>query len=228
MSVEGKLEDDLKFHNDGSPRRLALSFDLEWKICHEDDDSLSYHHLHRTKDDMGLREFFRRPHKKHRARNDAQSVTDPIDRSQVGLAILPHSEPDLGVGSPTPAPSTSQDQQFNGMRATVPDVIHLTALPLDAENIAPDPTQSTARPGQTERLEPSMPAVRPSAADENKSDWKATTYAATKLAIDMVKESADAFPPLKSVVGGLSAILNHCDVCPVLPHNAAPDICGSS
>ena len=34
----------------------------------------------------------------------------------------------------------------------------------------------------------------------------------TKLAINLVKESADAFHSLKSVVGSLSAILDHCDV----------------
>ena len=49
------------------------------------------------------------------------------------------------------------------------------------------------------------------------SDWKSTTYAATKLAINLVKESSDAFPPLKSVVGGLSAILDHCDIRSICP-----------
>ena len=52
----------------------------------------------------------------------------------------------------------------------------------------------------------------PGAAPETESDWKSTAYATTELVIDLVKESADAFPPLKSVVGGLSAILAHCDV----------------
>jgi hypothetical protein len=49
------------------------------------------------------------------------------------------------------------------------------------------------------------------------SDWKSTTYAATKLAINLVKESSDVFPPLGSVMGGLSAILDHCDVCSISP-----------
>ena len=39
-----------------------------------------------------------------------------------------------------------------------------------------------------------------------------TGYAANKSAIDLMKESSDAFPPLKSVAGDLSAILNHCEV----------------
>ena len=50
------------------------------------------------------------------------------------------------------------------------------------------------------------------AAPESGSDWKSTAYATTKLAIDLVKETSDAFPPLKAVAAGLSAILDHCDV----------------
>ena len=34
----------------------------------------------------------------------------------------------------------------------------------------------------------------------------------TKLAINLVEESADTFHSLKSIVESLSAILNHCDV----------------
>ena len=63
---------------------------------------------------------------------------------------------------------------------------------------------------------PSTPnqSVEPSTSYEKKSSQKSTMYSATKLAIHMVKESSDVFPPLKSVAGGLSAILNHCDVWP--------------
>ena len=54
--------------------------------------------------------------------------------------------------------------------------------------------------------------VDPSAAYENESNWKSTTYASTKLVIDIVKESSDVFTPLKSVAAGLSAVLKHYDV----------------
>ena len=54
--------------------------------------------------------------------------------------------------------------------------------------------------------------VDPTAAYENKSNWKSTVYATAELAIDVVKESSDVFTPLKSVAGGLSAILKHYDV----------------
>ena len=59
--------------------------------------------------------------------------------------------------------------------------------------------------------------VNQKAAPESGSDWKSTAYATTKLAIDLVKETSDAFPPLKAVAAGLSAILNHCDVSFVSP-----------
>ena len=55
-------------------------------------------------------------------------------------------------------------------------------------------------------------AIDPTAAYENKLNWKSTLYASAGLAVDVLKESSDAFTPLKSVAGGLSAILKHYDV----------------
>ena len=65
---------------------------------------------------------------------------------------------------------------------------------------------------ESEPVKLSSYVVDPSAAYENKSNWKSTAYASTKLAIDIVKESSDVFTPLKSVAGGLSAVLKHYDV----------------
>ena len=48
--------------------------------------------------------------------------------------------------------------------------------------------------------------------DKSGSSWGPTAYSTTKLTINVVKEVADAFPPLKAVAGGLSVILDHCDV----------------
>lgn len=39
-----------------------------------------------------------------------------------------------------------------------------------------------------------------------------TAYNGTKLVLDVFKESADVFPPLKSVIGGLTKLLEHYDV----------------
>jgi len=66
--------------------------------------------------------------------------------------------------------------------------------------------------------------VGPSAAaDENKSDWKSTATVSAKLLLRGVRDSADAFPPLKSVAGGLFFILENCEVRPPISyaiHNA--------
>ena len=72
-------------------------------------------------------------------------------------------------------------------------------------------------------VELSSYTVDPSAAYENKPGWKSTLHASAGLVIDVVKESSDAFTPLKSVAGGLSAILKHYDVrCSYFAKNLAP------
>ena len=50
------------------------------------------------------------------------------------------------------------------------------------------------------------------APDENKSDWKSTASASAKLLLRGVRDSADAFGPLKAVAGGLCFILENCEV----------------
>ena len=53
------------------------------------------------------------------------------------------------------------------------------------------------------------PSVPP---DEYKSGWKSTASAPAKLLLRGVRDSADAFGPLKSVAGGLCFILENCEV----------------
>ena len=50
------------------------------------------------------------------------------------------------------------------------------------------------------------------AADENKSGWGSTASSSAKLLLRGVRDSADAFGPLKSVAGGLCFILENCEV----------------
>ena len=50
------------------------------------------------------------------------------------------------------------------------------------------------------------------AQNENRSDWKSTASASAKLLLRGVRDSADAFPPLKSVAGGLCFILENYEV----------------
>ena len=46
----------------------------------------------------------------------------------------------------------------------------------------------------------------------NSSNWKSTLSATAKLLLCTVRDSADAFPPLKSVAGGLCSILENYEV----------------
>ena len=76
----------------------------------------------------------------------------------------------------------------------------------------PDHVQDNPRPD--ENAEPSA------VPNEKKSSWKFTTFATAKLLLRGVRDSADAFGPLKSVAGGLCFILENCEVRsdPCLPY----------
>ena len=50
------------------------------------------------------------------------------------------------------------------------------------------------------------------AVDDNGSDWKATVSASAKFLLCGVRDSADAFGPLKSVAGGLCFFLENYEV----------------
>ena len=50
------------------------------------------------------------------------------------------------------------------------------------------------------------------ATDENRPGWKSTASSSAKLVLRAVRDSADAFGPLKSVAGGLCFILENCEV----------------
>ena len=52
---------------------------------------------------------------------------------------------------------------------------------------------------------------------QNQSSWMSAAYSSTKVVIDVVKESSDVFPPLKSVASGLAALLKHYDVQSLSP-----------
>ena len=85
-------------------------------------------------------------------------------------------------------------------------------IPLGNANnsVVADHTQSVSR--EVERSKSSDRTFYPGAVNQNESGWTSATYSSTKVAIDMVKESSDVFPPLKSVAGGLAVILKHYDV----------------
>jgi len=198
----------------------------KWNKCHEANYLLSSHHLHRPSNNMGLRDFLSLPKGHRRSRSKARSEIGSIE-GQGEADLVAHqrpteSTPDLRIGastSPTSSPLTSRDRESGGTRTPSPRIINLTTLhSRHADRSISDRLRSVFRRDQNNRPKSSDYIVDPSAAYEKKSSWKSTAYATTKLAIHMVKESSDVFPPLKSVAGGLSAILKHCDVHPPTFH----------
>jgi len=76
--------------------------------------------------------------------------------------------------------------------------------------IVTDHTRST--PSEEKNSESSDRTLDEGAATQKKSSWMSAAYSSAKVVIDVVKESSDVFPPLKSVASGLAAVLKHYDV----------------
>ena len=87
-----------------------------------------------------------------------------------------------------------------------------TLLSRSLSLIAPPDTSTVQADREPEVLPPDRGFEPSTAADKNESNWKSTVPATAKLILRTVKESSDAFPPLKSVVGGLCAILDNYEV----------------
>ena len=191
-----------------------LSVGSKWIESRESDCPLSPHHPHLIRtyphlhsDSMKWRNLLSVPKKNRRTRSKAGSELGSTEASSEADPDVPgpaESTPDLRACPstlPTSTPLTPSDQESGGMRTDAFLAIHLTIFCNVADD---DPTRSTPT-----EIHSTVDSI---AAHENKSSWKSTAYSTTKLAINMVKESSDVFPPLKSVVGGLSAVLQHCDV----------------
>ena len=71
---------------------------------------------------------------------------------------------------------------------------------------------STVPNNMQEDLRPDEGAGPNAAAKENERDWKSAASAAAKLLLRGVRDSADAFGPLKSAAGGLCFILENWEV----------------
>ena len=80
--------------------------------------------------------------------------------------------------------------------------------------IVADLTLST--PSKDKNLGSSDHTVGEGAEPQNESSWVSAAYSSAKVVVDVVKESSDVFPPLKSVASGLAAVLKHYDVWSLL------------
>ena len=84
-----------------------------------------------------------------------------------------------------------------------------TSLPQPESHVSTDGGREQAAGGPSAENE----NVGASAAvDENRPDWRSTASSSAKLVLRAVRDSADAFGPLKSVAGGLCFILENCEV----------------
>ena len=79
----------------------------------------------------------------------------------------------------------------------------------------PEPRPSTGGGGEQEGVGPNAGnenVEASDAADEDRPGWTSTASSSAKLVLRAVRDSADAFGPLKSVAGGLCFILENCEV----------------
>ena len=105
-----------------SPLRSAHIIRIRLNGSHEASYLLSHHRLHCSDDNMGIRDFLRIPRKGRRMRSEGRSEAKPIEGGQIDQAAVPHSQPNLGIGSsisPKSVRSTSQSREPSGMRTTV-------------------------------------------------------------------------------------------------------------
>ena len=87
-------------------------------------------------------------------------------------------------------------------------LFHLLYLIVPSDN-----TKPSALPGQVPGVVSPDKSAEPSpAVSEDKSNWRSTTVATAKLLLRGVRDSADAFGPLKSVAGGLCFFLENYEV----------------
>ena len=109
------------------------------------------------------------------------------------------------ASSPLPVTSIAPKQEPDSTWTLSPQPLRLiTSLDNADAPTVPDRVQRDPHPD--ENAEPST------AANEKKSSWKSTALATAKLLLRGVRDSADAFGPLKSVAGGLCFILENCEV----------------
>ena len=76
-----------------------------------------------------------------------------------------------------------------------------------------DDTEPSSAPDQVPEAIGTGESAKPGpAATDDKSNWGSTAVATAKLLLRGVRDSADAFGPLKSVAGGLCFVLENCEV----------------
>ena len=115
----------------------------------------------------------------------------------------------MEVGPLVPSPSTPI-MHGGKPESTWTRLFHLLYLIVPS-----DSTEPPATPDQV--LEVVEPDESGPTASKEKSDWKSAAVSTAKLLLRGVRDSADAFGPLKSVAGGLCFVLENYEVRPASP-----------
>lgn len=169
---------------------------------------------------MGLREFLRLPKNRPRKRSKAKSEIGPIEgSSQADLTAQPRTEstPNLQIDASTSQISgsvASNDKKLNGMQIVSSQVNKLTSSSREADySTTSNQLQSDGCESEGTPFGSLDAAVETTAGDvnENKSSLRILASGA-KFMLRGVRDTADAFGPLKSVAGGLCFILENCEV----------------
>ena len=92
---------------------------------------------------------------------------------------------------------------------------HVFSSRCDDLIISLDNVDTSTVPGSVPQdVRPNERAGPSAVKNEKKSNWKSAASTGAKLLLLGVRDSADAFGPLKSVAGGLCFILENCEVRP--------------
>ena len=112
-------------------------------------------------------------------------------------------------GPPAHQAETQLTPPANSLQPHTPDRGDLAANELrKSAEALPDALQGVPSPGEDNNDQ----TATEDTPHLTTSDWKTTTWNATKLTLHLVKEAADAFPPLKAVAGGLCELISNFEV----------------
>ena len=180
-------------------------------------DLLSSHHLHRSNDDMKLEKLLSLPKIHRRGRSQPRNEIGATEASGDADPVAPRpaeSTPDLGLGVSTPSRLASPDQESNGMQNFLSwrrCIQPLFSRGTDRPSMS-DRFRSAFRTGRSKNQNPSRDDIGQSPLPENKSKLKSLASSGAKFILRGAKESTDACPQLKSVLGALCFILDNYEV----------------
>ena len=140
-------------------------------------------------------------------KGEREAVTEGREAGEEGLHLR------SGVGVVVPSHGGGVDEERANQATLSPsESMESTATPQPLPpTTSSDNIDSSAIPGCSQQNF-SIGEGEPGVASGNKLGWRLTASATAKSFLRTVKESSNAYPPLKSVAEGLYFILNNCGV----------------